>query len=200
MRPSPPFAGDPNKFLAGVFDGHGHTGDLCALFVRDQIAETLAKLSARYPNDFDQAFKMAFLQINQRLEKNQDIDASLSGTTACAAFFEGTTLKVANIGDSRAVLGVVRGAGGLDWRVEAYPLSTDQTPYRKDERLRIREAGGLVMSHEQLIGQATIDEEVCGIECLVTRKCILSVHCNMPLSSLTPLLCACVLLAPTGMG
>ena len=54
-------------------------------------------------------------------------------TTAITAFFSGTELIVANVGDSRAVLAERRGG-----RIIAHALSSDQTPYRQDERQRIR--------------------------------------------------------------
>ena len=43
---------------------------------------------------------------------------------------------MANVGDSRAIVGKL--SNGV---LKATPLSTDQTPYRKDERERIRAAG-----------------------------------------------------------
>ena len=60
----------------------------------------------------------------------------MSGTTAITAFFHGTQFTVANIGDSRAVVGEKKGR-----RVIAYSLSIDQTPYRQDERERVKASG-----------------------------------------------------------
>ena len=37
-------------------------------------------------------------------------------------------------------------------------LAIEQTPYRADERERIREAGGLVCSHEQLVGNVEMHD------------------------------------------
>jgi CRP-like cAMP-binding protein/serine/threonine protein phosphatase PrpC len=71
----------------------------------------------------------------------------MSGTTAIAAFFTGTQFTVANIGDSRAVVGEKKGK-----RVIAYSLSIDQTPYRQDERERVKASGAVVMSCDQLEG------------------------------------------------
>ena len=51
----PHFGSCAEKLLLGVFDGHGSDGDRVAQFTRDEIAETLAKLSARYAHDFEQA-------------------------------------------------------------------------------------------------------------------------------------------------
>lgn len=70
------------------------------------------------------------------LSLRQDFSDSLSGTTAIVAYFERTAVWVANVGDSRAIVGKL--SHGV---LKATPLSTDQTPFRKDERERIRAAG-----------------------------------------------------------
>jgi hypothetical protein len=77
----------------------------------------------------------------------EDFDDTMSGTTAIAAFFHKTVFTVANIGDSRAVVGEKKGR-----RVIAYSLSIDQTPYRQDERERVKACGAVVMSCDQLEG------------------------------------------------
>ena len=60
----PAFNGDQNQFFMGVFDGHGVDGDACSYFVRDNIEEMLKKMMAKYPDDFDRAYKEAFVNIN----------------------------------------------------------------------------------------------------------------------------------------
>jgi CRP-like cAMP-binding protein/serine/threonine protein phosphatase PrpC len=71
----------------------------------------------------------------------------MSGTTAIVCFFKGAELTVANVGDSRAIVGEKKGK-----RIIAYSLSIDQTPYRADERERVKAAGAVVMSCDQLEG------------------------------------------------
>ena len=71
----------------------------------------------------------------------------MSGTTAIVAFFKGNQVTVANVGDSRAIVGERKGK-----RIIAYSLSIDQTPYRADERERVKAAGAVVMSCDQLEG------------------------------------------------
>ncbi|EEC82551.1 hypothetical protein OsI_27094 [Oryza sativa Indica Group] len=71
----------------------------------------------------------------------------MSGTTAVAALLSGGALHVANVGDSRAVAGVWR-----EGRVAAEELSWDQTPFRADERARVKACGARVMSVEQVEG------------------------------------------------
>jgi serine/threonine protein phosphatase PrpC len=78
----------------------------------------------------------------------------MSGTTAITAFFQGAQMTVANIGDSRGIIGEQQGS-----RTVAQALSTDQTPYRKDERERCKAAGAVVMTSEQLEGTEPMHED-----------------------------------------
>lgn len=55
---------------------------------------------------------------------------------------------VANVGDSRAI--VCSKQPGEQSTVR--PLSVDQTPFRKDERTRIKQAGGHVLTIDQIEG------------------------------------------------
>lgn len=55
---------------------------------------------------------------------------------------------VANVGDSRAI--VCTQQSGKEYTVR--PLSVDQTPFRKDERERIKKAGGHVLTIDQIEG------------------------------------------------
>jgi len=142
----PRFAGEADQIFFGVFDGHGVDGDSCSYFVRDNIEAELKLQMAKYPEDFEKAYKETFIQVNIRMH-DQEFDDSMSGTTAIAAFFKGTQFTVANIGDSRAVVGEKKGK-----RVIAYSLSIDQTPYRQDERERVKASGAVVMSCDQLEG------------------------------------------------
>jgi serine/threonine protein phosphatase PrpC len=81
------------------------------------------------------------VQLNEQLNKDQRMDES--GTTAAIAYLRGGTLHVANVGDSRTVLAQRTGAreGG---QLVATDLSEDQTPFRKDERERCKQAGAIV--------------------------------------------------------
>jgi len=142
----PKFNGNKGEIFFGVFDGHGVDGDSCSYFVRDNIEAELKRQIAKYPDDFEKAYKESFVQVNLSMHA-QDFDDSMSGTTAIGAFFHGTDFTVANIGDSRAVVGERKGK-----RVIAYSLSIDQTPYRQDERERVKASGAVVMSCDQLEG------------------------------------------------
>ena len=77
----------------------------------------------------------------------------MSGTTAISVVITGTKVYVANVGDSRAI--VARRENG---KLVARPLSIDQTPFRLDERERVKKSGARVMTLDQLEGLAPLHE------------------------------------------
>jgi len=90
---------------------------------------------------------------------NSDLDDNLSGTTAISCYILGqrNRIIVSNVGDSRAVLGtrINRNSHvgeGKEEYYEALPMSLDQTPYRRDERKRIRNCGARILSLDQMVG------------------------------------------------
>jgi len=81
------------------------------------------------------------------LRSTSEIDDSMSGTTAITVLVIGDTLYVANVGDSRAVLAVRDGN-----HIVAEDLSSDQTPFRRDEYERVKLCGARVLSVDQVEG------------------------------------------------
>jgi CRP-like cAMP-binding protein/serine/threonine protein phosphatase PrpC len=77
----------------------------------------------------------------------QAFDDNMSGTTAITILMDGLKFYVANVGDSRAII-----AQEENGRLVAYPLSIDQTPFRYDERERVKKCGAKVMTMDQLEG------------------------------------------------
>ena len=55
--------------------------------------------------DIHKAYKDAFIKVNQSLHDDSSIDDSMSGTTAITALFQKGKVHVANVGDSRAIIG-----------------------------------------------------------------------------------------------
>ena len=83
------------------------------------------------------------------------MDDTLSGTTAISILFHGADMMtVSNVGDSRAIAGVKT----EDGKIRAVPLSHDQTPYRKDERVRVKKSGARILSLDQIEGLEPIHE------------------------------------------
>ncbi|CAN0213393.1 unnamed protein product [Ectocarpus sp. 6 AP-2014] len=150
----PNFCRDPESLFCGVFDGHGGTGDLCSNFIAQKLPkefESSLKLQGNYSSlDEDtikEASKRAHVSTNEQLHAT-DFDDTLSGTTAISILLKGDTLFVANVGDSRAI--ICSKPPGEESTVR--PLSVDQTPFRKDERTRIKQAGGHVLTIDQIEG------------------------------------------------
>ncbi|KAL3769544.1 hypothetical protein ACHAW5_006296 [Stephanodiscus triporus] len=105
-------------------------------------------------------------------------DDSLSGTTAISGYLQGdrNRITINNVGDSRAVIGRVAagsseapkeedssvrstpgGVASSSLKLKSYALSRDQTPYRLDERVRIRKTGARILSLDQVEGLEPID-------------------------------------------
>lgn len=168
--------------LFGVFDGHGKDGHHCAQFTRHhlplQTKMAMDKMRAKSQSNelnreqIHNALLRAHVETNKMLHRNPQIDDSLSGTTAISVFFHGrrNRITIANVGDSRAVIGSLppnsMSGGNHDVlpeaprsSIKARPLSRDQTPYRKDERVRIRKTGARILSLDQLEGLEPINEE-----------------------------------------
>jgi CRP-like cAMP-binding protein/serine/threonine protein phosphatase PrpC len=95
------------------------------------------------------------VQTNTQLHRSKGIEDTLSGTTSVSVFFEGDTVYVANVGDSRAIIASRDPVSG---RLVGKALSEDQTPYRKDERERCKRSGARVMSMDQIEGLVQIHE------------------------------------------
>ncbi len=81
----------------------------------------------------EEVYIAAFVKANKAMHKEQ-FDDSLSGTTGISVFVQGDTLYVANVGDSRAIIATADETGKNRYSA----LSVDQTPFRKDERERLK--------------------------------------------------------------
>ena len=153
------FNGEANIGYFGVYDGHGSYGDKVSGFVRDRIPRLLIKAIGKTPAadaSFDDKFSRAHERCNELCHQAPNFDDASSGTTAVSVWIEGTTVKVANLGDSRAVVAARNPKSG---RLKAIALSQDQTPYRKDERERCKLEGARIMTMDQLEGLAPMHED-----------------------------------------
>ena len=98
---------------------------------------------------FSRIYFFAFIQLHDSV-----IDDSLSGTTAISVLIIDDVMYCSNVGDSRAIL-ISKEPSGKSYIT---PLSDDQTPFRKDERERVKKFGARIMSMEQLEENAPIHE------------------------------------------
>jgi len=174
-----PFANSPEMAMFSVYDGHGEFGDLCSQFSRDKLH---ANLTARleHGQDFMTSYAESFVDTNEQLHDSPLVDDLMSGTTAVSVIVNNGVLHVGNCGDSRAIIIRNTNEESLQDRttttnttdnskskssnvppagIRAIALSKDQTPFRRDERERVKKTGARVMTMDQLDGMEPIHED-----------------------------------------
>ena len=97
-------------------------------------------------------YKAAFVKTNKSLHKSE-VDDNLSGTTGVTLLVKGDVLYVGNVGDSRAIV-----ATEVNGKPKFSALSMDQTPFRKDERDRLRAKGAQIMTLDQIEGNEPLHD------------------------------------------
>ncbi|XP_007012238.2 PREDICTED: probable protein phosphatase 2C 72 [Theobroma cacao] len=155
--------------LCGVFDGHGKNGHIVSNKVRNRLPSLLLsqknalatmKTSADHKNFQDQVADLksgsvlskdllkwqeacisAFKVMDKEIKLQENLDCSTSGTTAVVVVRQGEDLMIANLGDSRAILGTTTANG-----IKAVQLSTDLKPGLPSEAERIRSCNGRVLA------------------------------------------------------
>ena len=84
---------------------------------------------------------------NDRMHADVNINSSSSGTTSITVLLQGRTLFVNNVGDSRAIIV----SYDSEKRLKVSAMSSDHTPYRKDERFRVMKYGARILSMDQVL-------------------------------------------------
>lgn len=133
--------------IYGVFDGHGPCGHKISNFVSASLPKCLA-LDPYFQDDTLNAIGRAFAKTQGNLQysaRKGRFDSKVSGSTATLLVVQetdvGSSLYVAHVGDSRAVLALSRGQGSA---IAVVDLTEDHKPNKPSERMRIAAAGGVV--------------------------------------------------------
>lgn len=141
----------------GVFDGHGENGHKVSNLVINRLPKLLLE-QERYrlrnydeselvnvykPNEWRRDCVSAFKIMDKEIKLQKDFDSSCSGTTAVTIIKQDQDLVIANLGDSRAVLGRIS-----DGELKAVQLTIDHKPDLPKEAERIRKCGGRVIPHK----------------------------------------------------
>lgn len=134
---------ETGTMLMCVLDGHGEAGDLVSHFITDHLASKVFK-HAKFGSDPATAMRDEVLKLEKTVLADASIDTEFSGTTAVLTAVRGRTLSVANIGDSRVILGRANKKGAMT----AVEVSIDHKPDRADEQKRIVAKGGRVFAVE----------------------------------------------------
>ncbi|XP_030530645.1 probable protein phosphatase 2C 72 [Rhodamnia argentea] len=154
--------GKDDGTFCGVFDGHGKNGHLVSKLVRNHLPLLVlnqrnslanAKVTAVHddcdqgsmPSKNFQAWRdsciSAFKVMDKEIKLQEGLDCSTSGSTAVVVIRQGEDLVIANLGDSRAVLGTLTEDG-----LRTLQLTTDLKPNVPSEADRIRKCNGRVLA------------------------------------------------------
>lgn len=141
------------ELLLCVFDGHGENGHHVSRHFAARLS-TILSSSPKFAQDeyTGSVLADALITIENELIQDRKIDTTLSGTTAVVSILRGSTLFVANVGDSRIAKGVVKAdkngvfpeAGRA--RISGIELSEDHKPDLEREQKRIVSMGGRVFA------------------------------------------------------
>ena len=143
-----PYHSNPRYALLGVYDGHGEFGDKVSKFALNEI-ECNLELHPTFETDVAKAFEEVIVAVDEEL-KDAAFSVMYSGTTAVVVLIKDNELTMANVGDSRAVIGRKSiGGDGTKNVTEAYDLTVDQNPNSPGEMERIVKAGGYVTEPEE---------------------------------------------------
>lgn len=107
--------------------------EYCIHQLHDLIADDI-----RLITDPAAVLKEVCVTVDDKL-RGADINSHSSGTSAVVVYLRDKELVIANVGDSRGVMGVKRGSGHV-----AKDLTVDQKPDDKGEKQRILSLGGRV--------------------------------------------------------
>ncbi|KAE8696601.1 putative protein phosphatase 2C 65 [Hibiscus syriacus] len=153
------FTGEKNVFFCGVFDGHGPSGHKVAHHVCEALPLKLSTVHRPQPRhgtkkesdnedrhkQWEADFMRSFKELDQDLSMDDSLDSYCSGTTAVTLVKQDHHLIIANLGDSRAILGT------RDNNNQLFPvqLTVDLKPSIPGEAERIQKNGGRVFAMEE---------------------------------------------------
>ena len=137
-------SGYENIFM-GVLDGHGYYGHEVSEYIKENLPMDLNRvLKTKKLNilkdDLSDIIKQTFEMENNSLLRNKQIDSNLSGSTCVSVIYTPEKLIIANLGDSRCVLG--KKIENDKWK--AVNLTTDHKPSVPEEAERIKSYGGRI--------------------------------------------------------
>ena len=139
------FGNSFSNIYMGICDGHGYYGHEVSGYIRENLPMDLNHLiknkNLNVQNDnLTEVITETLIKENENLLKNPNIDTNLSGTTCVSLIYTPKKLIIANIGDSRVILG--KQLKNNIWESEI--LSRDHKPNIPEESERIKEKGGRI--------------------------------------------------------
>ena len=93
-------------------------------------------------------------QVNKELIENDNIDSTLSGTTALTLIIDNDRAILSNVGDSKCIVGLLQN----EKVALAKTLNNPHTLDREDERQRVENAGGVINTVSERNNNATVSK------------------------------------------
>ena len=151
------FINNPNYIFTGVCDGHGTFGHEVSGYLVYNIPLTLNDLFIK--NNFKiisdkniskliSLLKNTFIEIDQNISKETNIDTIFSGSTCISLIFTPSKLICSNVGDSRCVIGKYD-----ERKWFSKNLSSDHKPENENEKERILKSGGRIEAYKDENGE-----------------------------------------------
>lgn len=137
-----------NSVIMICMDGHGSKGHLASQYCKFYL-KTHLKSHENFGNDLKKAITEVLRDLDVALRKDELIETIFSGTTLVLAVIRNKVITVANIGDSKAILGyrkkLTDDPNDNTQGFIVHPLSVVHKPDSPGERSRIIATGGRVM-------------------------------------------------------
>ena len=140
------------SMIVAVFDGHGQFGHHVSVYCKEYIASKLPQHNT-FATDLRKAINETILEIEKVMLQESGLDTVFSGTTMTLMIVREDKVTIANIGDSRAVLGMEMILSKTESEtkemepfslIKVIPLSIDHKPEMPEEASRIINHGGRV--------------------------------------------------------
>ena len=144
-----------DSLILACMDGHGSTGHFVSQFCKFYLKAHLHK-HPDFDKDVKKAIKEVFAELDVALRNDALVATLFSGTTLVLAVIRNNEITVANIGDSKAILGyrikLTTDPDDSNYAFLVQPLSITHKPDSPDERARITTSGGRVMVAVDYLG------------------------------------------------
>ena len=127
----------PRSSFYAIYDGHG--GKMCANYLKESLHKFIFE-HENFPSRPKDALLQGFLRAEQEFLILAEAKNDRSGSCALVVLIIGDKCYTANTGDSRAILSVNKGE-------KVVPLTVDHKPNDPNERDRIIQAGGQIVTH-----------------------------------------------------